>query len=187
MGDQLVLPNVTGPALVVGPVFLCFELEGKPGHKARHRSRLVIPSHAWTQIGGQRAILAHNVKKIFIHNYAEPTSAAYEKTLAEAAKLFMRRRLPSTRPVALLVHAFKPIPVSWSRRDRDDALIGRILPTVKPDEDNYLKIRDALNGIAFVDDSQVVDGRAIKLYSDRPALRIEIREFVDPSETPVHP
>lgn len=165
MGDQLVLPNVTGPALVVGPVFLCFELQGEPGHKARHRSRIVYPRG----------------KKPFIHNYSDPKTKAYEDTLAEAGRLFMRGRLPSTRPIALLVHAFKSIPVSWSRRDRDDALCGRILPTSKPDEDNYLKIRDALNGIVFVDDSQVVDGRAIKLYSDRPALRIEVREYVEPT------
>ena len=34
----------------------------------------------------------------------------------------------------------------------------------KPDEDNVLKIaQDALNGLAYVDDSQVVDGREVKL------------------------
>ena len=39
---------------------------------------------------------------------------------------------------------------------------------------------DALNEIVWKDDSQVVDGRSIKIYSDRPALRIEVREFVQP-------
>lgn len=163
MGDQLVLPNVTGPALAVGPVFLCFELEGKPQHKGRHRSRIVRPKFG----------------KMFIHNYPDPATAAYEKTLAEAARLFMRGRLPSTRPLAVLVHAFREIPASWSRRDKDEALVGRILPTSRPDADNYYKIVDALNGIVWADDSQIVDARSIKRYSDRPGLRIEVREFVE--------
>jgi Holliday junction resolvase RusA-like endonuclease len=163
MGDQLVLPQVTGPALVAGPIFLCFELQGKPGHKARHRSRIVFPKG----------------KKAFIHNYPDPNTEAYEKMLAEAAALFMRGKQPTTRPCALLAHAYKEIPVSWSRSDRDDALCGRILPTSKPDWDNYGKITDAFKGIVWVDDSQVVDGRVIKRYSDQPALRIEVREFVE--------
>jgi Holliday junction resolvase RusA-like endonuclease len=163
MGDQLVLPQVTGPALVAGPIFLCFELQGKPGHKARHRSRIVFPKG----------------KKAFIHNYPDPNTAAYEKMLAEAASLFMRGKLPTTRPLAVLVHAFKEIPQSWSRRDKDEALVQRILPTGRPDADNYFKVVDAMNGIVFADDSQIVDARCIKRYSDQPGLRIEVREFVE--------
>jgi Holliday junction resolvase RusA-like endonuclease len=117
---------------------------------------------------------------MFIQNYPDPDTAAYEATLAQAAKLFMRGKAPSARPLVLLVHAFKPIPPSWSNRDRDLALAGGILPTSRPDGDNYLKIVDALNGIVWIDDAQVVDGRVIKRYSARPALRIEVREFVDP-------
>jgi Holliday junction resolvase RusA-like endonuclease len=72
------------------------------------------------------------------------------------------------------------VPESWSKRDKAAALDGTIRPTGRPDWDNYGKITDALNGICWKDDSQVVDGRVIKLYSDAPALRIEIREFISP-------
>lgn len=165
MLDQLALPSLGPAALVVGPVFVCFELGGKPGHKARHRSRIVYPK------GG----------KAFIHQYPDPDTAAYEKVLAEAASLFMRGREPTENPVALLVHSFRPIPGSWSKRDQEAALAGAILPTPRPDWDNYGKITDALNGICWLDDSQVCDGRVIKRYSDSPALRVEIREFVRPN------
>lgn len=161
---QASLP-IIGPApLVVGPVFLCFELEGKPGHKGRHRSRIVFPKNG----------------KAFVHNYPDPATEAYENVLREYAGLLMRHRQPTTRPVALVVHAFREIPKSWPTRDREAALVGATLPTSKPDADNYLKVVDALNQIVWVDDSQVVDGRCIKVYSDRPALRIEVREFVEP-------
>lgn len=93
----------------------------------------------------------------------------------------MRGRPPTTRPVALLVHAFREIPASWSRHDRDMAMAGGILPASRPDEDNNLKVvQDGLNGIVWHDDAQVCDGRCIKRYSARPALRVEVREFVDP-------
>lgn len=155
------------PALVVapGPAFICFELRGVPRHKARHRSRIVFPK------GG---------KKAFIHNYPDPETESYEKVLAEYAALHMRGRAPTERPVAMLVHAYRPIPESWSKTDQAKALQQAILPTSKPDSDNYLKLaKDALNKIVYVDDSRVIDARCIKRYSDVPALRVEIREFIE--------
>lgn len=153
-----------GPApLVAGPIFLCFELEGKPQHKGRHRSTI-----RWKD------------GKPFIFNYPDPATESYESVLKEYAALMMRHREPTTRPVALLVHAFREIPQSWSEHDRTAALAGAIRPTSRPDWDNYGKITDALNGVVWHDDSQVVHGTCIKEYSDRPALRIEVREFIAP-------
>jgi Holliday junction resolvase RusA-like endonuclease len=173
-----------GPAaLAVGPTFVCFELKGKPGHKGRHRSRVVIPKEAWTY-GGRgprdRWLTDSGVKRIWIQNYPDADTDAYEKVLAEAAALFMRGKAPSQKPVALLVHAFLEVPKSWSKKERRDALRGAILPTSRPDADNYGKIVDALNEIVWKDDSQVCDFRVIKRYSDVPALRIEVREFLQP-------
>jgi len=159
---QLALPVIPGLALVVGPVFLCFEIEGDPGFKARHRARIA-------------GTFGHQ----FVHMYADPKTAAYEKTLAQAAALFMRGRQPTLNPVAVLVHAFRRIPQSWSERDREAALAGTILPTARPDADNHLKLIDSLNGIVWHDDAQVCDVRCVKRFSSRPALRIEVREFVD--------
>jgi Holliday junction resolvase RusA-like endonuclease len=163
--EQGTLPTLEWPALVAGPVFLCFEIAGKPGHKARHRSRIVFPKKG----------------KAFIHNYPDPDTEAYEKMIREYASLLMRGRPPTERPVALLVHSFREIPESWSRAEKARALAGHIRPTSRPDWDNYGKITDALNEVVWKDDSQVVDGRSIKFYSDRPALRVEVREMVEPS------
>ncbi len=171
------------PALIPGPVpFVCFELRGPPGHKGRHRSRLVIPREAWLHTGKASYITREGSKKIFIQQYPDPATEAYEATLAEAAQLFMRGRQPTSNPVALLVHSFREIPVSWSKKDQAKALHGAILPTSRPDWDNYGKVTDAFNGIVWGDDSQVVDGRVIKRYSDSPAMRIEVREFIEPEQ-----
>lgn len=161
---QLSLPILSGPALVVGPVFICFEMDGEPHHKARLRFKVIVPKEKW--------------RAPFATGYPDPATVAYEQALRWVAAAAMKSMTPTEQPLALLVHVFKSIPASWSKKDRAAALAGGILPTGKPDWDNYGKITDALNGIAWKDDSQVCDGRVIKRYSDEPGLRVEIREFV---------
>lgn len=164
-GAQGILTGMDTPVLAPGPVFLEFEISGNPRHKARHRSRIVpgTPTRA-----------------AFIQNYPDPETARYEEMLKEYTGLLMSRhqKQPTSNPVALLVHSFRPIPRSWSQADQRRAAMGAILPTSRPDWDNYGKITDALNGVVWMDDSQVCDGRVIKRYSEHPALRIEIREFL---------
>jgi Holliday junction resolvase RusA-like endonuclease len=159
------LPVFEAPVLKPGPVFLCFEIQGEPHAKQRHRSRIIFPTDPR--------------KKAFIHNYPHPETEAYEKMLKEYAALLMRKREPTLNPVALLVHAFRRVPESWSAKDKRAALMGGIVPTARPDGDNYLKAaQDALNGIVYRDDSQIVDARVIKRFNERPAMRIEVREFL---------
>jgi Holliday junction resolvase RusA-like endonuclease len=148
--------------MVVGPVFVCFEVPGVPQHKARHRYRIRYSSF----------------NKPFVQEYPDGDTARYEKQIAAVAQDFMAGRFPTAKPLALLVHVFKPLLKSWTKRERADALAGRLLPVVKPDADNYLKIVDSLNGIIWVDDSQVIDARVIKQYAEVPGLRIEVREFL---------
>ncbi len=51
-------------------------------------------------------------------------------------------------------------------------------PTVKPDIDNYFKcVTDALKGICWVDDNQIVDVEMHKYYDEKPRVEIEIREI----------
>jgi Holliday junction resolvase RusA-like endonuclease len=166
---QPTLPTLEWPALVAGPVFLCFELQGEPRPKGRHRSRI-----------------GYKDGKPFVMQYPDPETAAYEAVIAEAASLFMRGKKPTDKPVALLVHAFKSVPKSWSEKDRRAALAGAILPDGRADWDNFGKVcSDGMNKIVYLDDSQVVDGRVIKRYSDSPALRIEVREFLPPCPPPI--
>lgn len=56
-----------------------------------------------------------------------------------------------------------------------DMECGNVRPTKKPDTDNIAKIcLDALNGIAYPDDSQVVSLSVEKHYSEQPKVIIQI-------------
>ena len=77
--------------------------------------------------------------------------------------------------LGMLVTAYKPIPKSTSKKKRVLMLGDIIRPTKKPDWDNVGKIVcDALNKIAFCDDTQIVDGRVIKRYAEQPRVEVEI-------------
>jgi len=56
-------------------------------------------------------------------------------------------------------------------RDGEAMLRGELRPTKKPDTDNIAKIcLDALNGIAYHDDSQIVSLQVEKFYSEKPRV-----------------
>lgn len=84
---------------------------------------------------------------------------------------------PLEGEIELVIDVYRPIPKSMSKRKRQLALKGKIRPTTKPDIDNYVKaIKDALSGIIWKDDKQVVSLTVRKWYSDMPRVEIDIEE-----------
>jgi Holliday junction resolvase RusA-like endonuclease len=80
--------------------------------------------------------------------------------------------------VGIYIKACFSIPKSTSKKKHKLMLENIIRPTKKPDADNIAKIVcDALNGIAFLDDKQIVDARITKWYSDTPRIEIIIQEI----------
>jgi Holliday junction resolvase RusA-like endonuclease len=107
--------------------------------------------------------------------YTDAKTRSEETVIRDMARHAMGNRTPFQGPVVLTMTAFRQIPASFSKRKHIDAESGRLLPTTKPDADNILKCADALNGIVFRDDSQVITAIIHKRYSDRPRLRIEVQ------------
>lgn len=81
------------------------------------------------------------------------------------------------RYVQINVTALHAIPSGTSKTLRAQMLAGDIRPAVKPDADNILKlVLDALNGIAYTDDKQIVSASIEKWYAMTPRVEIEITE-----------
>lgn len=101
---------------------------------------------------------------------------SYEALVALAAQQAMQGQAPFPKEQALFlrVDAYLPVPASWSRKKRQQALDGAIRPSARPDLDNYIKATlDGLNGILFADDSSIVQIWAAKMYGDVPRLVVE--------------
>ena len=116
------------------------------------------------------------------HAYTPSSTRSYEARVALAAEQAMTRaglHEPLTGPLRLRCVALLPVPASWSNRQRQRALSGQRWPTGRPDLDNVIKIVDALNGIVFQDDSQIVALQAMKQYAEKPGL-VLLFDVLDP-------
>lgn len=80
-------------------------------------------------------------------------------------------------PLAVEVRAYLPIPASWSKKKHLDAAEGLIRPTSRPDVDNFAKVIDGLNEVAWKDDAQIVTLAVSKRYSVRPRLELYASEI----------
>ena len=86
----------------------------------------------------------------------------------------------SGTPVTLrIVARFLP-PKSGSKVMKKRMLEGEVFPLKKPDMDNIVKVvSDALNGVAYHDDTQVVLVVAKKAYSAMEGLDITVEEYIN--------
>lgn len=76
------------------------------------------------------------------------------------------------------------IPKNTSKKRRKLKNDKQILPTKRPDFDNLTKsITDALNGLAFEDDNQIVEAHIYKYYSDVPRAVVKIEAVFDDIES----
>lgn len=100
---------------------------------------------------------------------------AHSGQQAMAAQEALAGRSLIAGPVLIELRMFHPIPRSWSKKRQAMALIGEVMPTVKCDADNCLKaVCDALNGVAWKDDTQVVNVMLAKRYAEVPRVEVKI-------------
>lgn len=143
-------------------------LAGDPRGKGRPRFRIVKPKF----------------KPQFVTVYTDSDTVAYEDALAEVGREAMAAASlvadPFDGPLTCFAEAFMPIPPSWSLKKQAAAVAGEIFPTGKPDGDNIAKcVGDALNGIVWRDDAQIIMWQILKQYSDYPRLRISVWAWND--------
>lgn len=108
--------------------------------------------------------------------YTPSKTQRYEKALRKDA-LARWGNIPTDKPVAIRITAYKAIPKSYTKANKILAAYGRMLPTSRPDLDNIVKIvLDALNGVVYTDDRQVVRLEALKEFTGtQERVMIEIR------------
>lgn len=81
-------------------------------------------------------------------------------------------------PLKIYIDAYYQIAKSTSKKKKNLMLVDKIRPTRKPDLDNIAKIIcDALNTIAYKDDSQIVEMSVRKFYSEVPRVVVVLKEL----------
>lgn len=84
---------------------------------------------------------------------------------------------PKKTPLHVALVFGMPIPKSTPKKYREQMINQELGHTKKPDVDNLAKsVLDALNGIAYPDDSQIVSLNIKKVYAEEPHVWVMIRE-----------
>jgi len=113
------------------------------------------------------------------HAFTPERTVGFEGKLALAAQQAMDGRPPVEGAVAVTLEVHLPIAVSWSKKKREEAMVGRLRPTGRPDLDNFAKMLDALNLVVWNDDAQIVELVVFKRYSLQPQLAITVDTIHD--------
>lgn len=112
-----------------------------------------------------------------IRVYDPPKVKKFKQQLAKLARDQYDAE-PLEGPLSVTFTFFRPVQKSLSKVEREKRVTNRVQPTVKPDVSNYVKAtEDALNGILWKDDAQIVLETSAKLYSDDPKIVVTVHRF----------
>ena len=99
------------------------------------------------------------------HTYTPQDTVNYENWVRLCYKQQSNKKLEGSIQATII--AYFAVPKSYSKTKRLDCVLNNLRPTKKPDADNIAKIiLDSLNGIAYDDDSQIVELTVIKNWTD---------------------
>ena len=148
-----------------------FTIPGEPVPKARPRA---------AQIGG------------FVRIYTPKTTAKYENQVRAAARLAFAGTNPMGGPLRLRIDFTLPVPASWPKYRKREALAGLTYPSLRGsgDSDNLAKsILDGMNPaptkrgkipnppICWFDDAQVTDLIVTKRYGAEPKAVVRLEHI----------
>jgi len=118
-----------------------------------------------------------NVGK-YVQTYTPDKTVSYENLI----KVEYRRQcedfmFAADAQLDVRIIAYYGIPKSTSKKRKKLMEEKKIRPIKKPDADNVIKCYlDALNKVAYNDDTQVVDLQIRRFYSHEPRVVVTIRE-----------
>ena len=129
-------------------------------------------------VGKQRARYAKRGN--FVQTYTPDKTRNYESLIKEAAIEAMGSSEPLETPVTLYLYIRAPIPKSLPKKRIEACLNGLEKPIKKPDASNVLKsVEDAMNGVVYKDDSQIVNIHVSKVYSSVSGIDVCIKECLE--------
>lgn len=135
--------------------YTSFFVPGKPQGKARPRVTLV-KGHA--------------------HAYTPKTTKEYEQQIRDAYIESGGDMFDTDIPLHVIVDMRFTPPKNTPKKRYEDVLVYS-RPLIRPDVDNVLKtVLDALNGVAYEDDKQVVDVILHKRYDREAGIKVVVSD-----------
>jgi Holliday junction resolvase RusA-like endonuclease len=137
-----------------------------------------IPIIPVAQKRGRAGIIKGRDGRVFSHVYKDKGQRVQEDNF----RALLYEYKPDTLmqgPLSLWIEAYLPMPKSKPKKWQEEANLGWIRPTTKPDVDNLAKhVKDCMQGIFYADDKEIVSLIVEKFYSDNPKWWIKISELI---------
>jgi Holliday junction resolvase RusA-like endonuclease len=112
----------------------------------------------------------------FVQTYTDSKTIEYETRVATLARMAIGSSEPLKGHLTVYLYLRYAVPASYSKKRTEACLNGFEYPK-RVDLDNcYKSITDAMNGIVYVDDSQIVEAHILKCYSLEPGANVMIQE-----------
>lgn len=113
----------------------------------------------------------------FTKVYTPEKTKIYESLIRDAATSAMGPMEPLETAVSVHLYLYFSVPASYSKKRKEDCLTGVERPTKKPDVDNVAKAYlDAMNGVVYKDDAQIVYLTVSKHYGLSPWVNVSVCE-----------
>lgn len=107
-----------------------------------------------------------------------PAKTKHYETHVKTVAMQHAPKEPLTGPLEAKLIFYRPMLKSFSKKRQQEAEDGFYRPITKADLDNLCKsVLDAMNGIVFKDDAQIVTLISEKYYSHEPRVYVEIVEM----------
>lgn len=142
-----------------------FAVEGRP-----------VPQGSMTASYNRQTKVAH------VHHVQGAALAVWRASIRESARQAMRGQRPEHRAIDIALVFLMPRPVSHIRLNygrqtiRERYVSAQV--TTSPDIDKLIRAAlDAMTGIVYIDDSQVVNLHAREMYALNPGMRARVRDY----------
>ena len=115
----------------------------------------------------------------YVRTYTPTETASYENLIAleyerQCEGVFFDRDVP----LRMIITGYLEIPKSASKKKRAQMINKEVYPLKKVDSSNLLKaVEDALNGVAYHDDVQIVKTVVNRYYGEVPRVEVIIEDI----------
>ena len=157
---------------------ISFFVPGPPQGKARARTVRGFYGRSTTYTPAKTVVYEGAIRSAF-------RNAAKTQRGGDAAALVQPEPVIGKGvPVRIRIEAFFKPAARTTRKQYALIQAGKLFPIRKPDVDNIVKVvADALNGVAYKDDAQVIEFAACKAYSHEEGLAITVSTMTDGEDT----
>jgi hypothetical protein len=112
----------------------------------------------------------------FVQTYTDAKTIDYETQVAMRARHAIGSTKPLEGALSVFLYLRYTVPASYSKKRKEACLKGVEYPK-RIDIDNvYKSVTDAMNGIVYVDDSQIVEAHIKKVYAEESGANIMVQE-----------